>query len=101
MCIEIIAGILRNLGHKKRERTRQESTLLYTPGALTWKVSVILRSGKVSFYLLAWNIVYTPEHVHVYICCSLSPFLKSMTHKFNASWPWDQISSLSLMLIAR
>ena len=42
------AGILRNLGHKKKERVRQESTLLYTPGALTWKVSIILRRGKVS-----------------------------------------------------
>ena len=42
-----VAGILRNLGHKKKERTRQESTLLYTPGALTWKVSIILRNGKV------------------------------------------------------
>ena len=43
-----IAGILRNLGHKKKERARQESTLFYTPGALTWKVSIILRNGKVT-----------------------------------------------------
>ena len=47
----IVAGILRNLGHKKKERTRQESTLLYTPGALTWKVSIILRTGKVSLHI--------------------------------------------------
>lgn len=50
--IHFIAGILRNLGHKKKERVRQESTLLYTPGALTWKVSIILRNGKVSVCLI-------------------------------------------------
>ena len=45
--MHLVAGILRNLGHKKKERTRQESTLLYTPGALTWKVSIVFRNGKV------------------------------------------------------
>ena len=48
MHLHYVAGILRNLGHKKKERTRQESTLFYTPGALTWKVSIILRNGKVT-----------------------------------------------------
>ena len=69
MYIEIIAGILRNLGHKKRERTRQESTLLYTPGALTWKVSVILRSGKVSFH--DWHGILL-NRVHVCVCFAIA-----------------------------
>ena len=71
ICIENIAGILRNLGHKKRERTRQESTLLYTPGALTWKVSVIFRSGKVSFH----NFIFY-QNTCTFVCFTVaSPFL--------------------------
>ena len=42
----VVAGLLRNLGHKKKEITRQESTLTYTGGALTWHVSIILRDKK-------------------------------------------------------
>lgn len=32
--------------HQKKERSRQDSTLMYSPGALTWGVSLILRQGK-------------------------------------------------------
>ena len=42
------AGFLaRNWGGRKRERIRQQGPLLYTPGALTWNVSIILRGNKV------------------------------------------------------
>ena len=37
-----IAGLLR-FGHKKKECMRQESTLVYTGGALSWHVSIIFR----------------------------------------------------------
>ena len=40
------AGLLRNLGHKKKDRMRQDSTLIYTGGALTWHVSILFRDKK-------------------------------------------------------
>ncbi len=42
----VAAGLLRNLGHKKKDRVRQDSTLIYTGGALTWHVSIIFRDRK-------------------------------------------------------
>lgn len=42
----LAAGLLRNLGYKKKECMRQDSTLVYTGGALVWHVSVIFREKK-------------------------------------------------------
>ncbi len=49
----LVVSMLRSLSHRKlREKGRQEFTLLFTPGALTWGVKLLLRSGKVSAYIL-------------------------------------------------
>ncbi len=48
------AGLLRNIGHKKRECTRQPPTLVYTGGALTWHVSLLFRRKK--------PLPYSEEH---------------------------------------
>ena len=59
------AGLLRNLCLKKKERMRQDSTLIYTGGALSWHVS-ILRGNK--------PLPFSEEHdTHIECIMALGP----------------------------
>jgi len=56
----VVHAPLRFASGRKRERIRQQGPLIYTPGALTWNVSIVLRDNQVgmSVCMAAYVLIY-------------------------------------------